>query len=325
MRLRRFTVDGFAQLDHIDIEFRDEAPNIIFGLNETGKSHLMQAFHGMFFGIEHPHELLPWSGKQTMRGVLDFIDGQNRLVRLERDLTGNDVRVSIADESPWEGKIKGSTADARRFAECLQAWFGFRDRSLFTSTTFVRQADVTLRESHSLAVQIKELITGTDGTSYEDVLAQLGKHLDGLRRAPGKRNDREIESRKAELEALRHAYEEASAAQLRSSTLQEEWEQINRQTEAARAECAAARQQIVGAQALIRAERDAGDLDEKFRDLDSRRRKLKEFREMLIAAQEKRRTLAAFAGTSEAACSPCSGTSWRRRNRSIDYGHRQPP
>lgn len=201
MRLRSFEIEGVAQLEHETIVFRDDAPNLIIGPNEAGKSHLMQGLCGMFFGLESPERMKPWYGPATMRGSLDFEDDRGNLVRLERNYADDTMTVH-ADGTRWTVNWGGKQADMERFLSFLDAWLGFREQSIFTATTFIRQAEMVNAEVKGVAPEIKRLITGTMEASYDRVLKDLNQTLDGLRRPQGVRKESQLERQQETLRQL---------------------------------------------------------------------------------------------------------------------------
>ncbi|HEY8685934.1 MAG TPA: AAA family ATPase [Chloroflexota bacterium] len=211
MRLREYEVEGLAQVEHETIVFRDDAPNLIVGPNEAGKTHLMLGLCGMFFGLEDPDRMKPWSGPTTMHGSLHFEDEAGETVYLDRDYTDDTVTVRTNGQQ-WSARWDGKAADTERFLRSLDGWLGFREQSIFTETTFIRQAEMTAAEIKGVAPEIKRLITGTMEASYERVLTDLNETLDGLRRPPGVRKESRLERQQ---ETVRRLEEQRRAAQER--------------------------------------------------------------------------------------------------------------
>lgn len=201
MRLRRYEVEGLAQLEHETIVFRDDVPNLIIGPNEAGKTHLMLGLCGMFFGLENPERMKPWHGSPTMHGTLDFEDEDGNPVHLEREYTDDTVTVR-ADGKQWTARWEGKAAQTERFLSALDAWLGFREPSIFTATTFIRQAELLTAEIKGVAPELKRLITGTMEANYERVLKDLNETLDGLRRAQGIRQESQLERHEEALHRL---------------------------------------------------------------------------------------------------------------------------
>jgi uncharacterized protein YhaN len=217
MRLRRYEVKGLAQLEHETIVFRDDAPNLIGGPNDAGKTHLMLGLCGMFFGLDHPDRMKPWNGPATMHGSLDFEDEEGETVHLERAYTDDTVTVRTNGRQ-WSARWDGKAADTERFLVSLDEWLGFREQSIFTATTFIRQTEMTTAEIKGVAPEIKRLITGTMEASYERVLSDLNENLNGLRRPPGGRKESRLERQQEivrRLEGQRRAARERQDRMLR--------------------------------------------------------------------------------------------------------------
>ena len=201
MRLRKYDVEGLAQLERETIVFRDDGPTVIIGPNEAGKTHLMLALCGMFFGLEHPVRMKPWHGPSTMHGSLEFDDDAGTAVRLERDYTDDSVTVHTGD-TRWTARWDGKQADTERFLRALDEWFGSREQSIFTATAFLRQGELTALDMKSVAPEIQRLMTGSMTAGYDPVLANLRGGLDGLRRPMGVRKEGRRERQEEVLRGL---------------------------------------------------------------------------------------------------------------------------
>jgi DNA repair exonuclease SbcCD ATPase subunit len=127
-----------------------------------------------------------------MRGVLDFEDGDGRPVHLERDYLSDTV-LAVTNGTQWTARWDGKPAEAERFLSALDAWFGFRDAAVFTSTAFVRQSEVASSEIASVAPDIKRLIAGAVEVGYDRVVQELSDELDALRRPVGVRRESRLE------------------------------------------------------------------------------------------------------------------------------------
>jgi len=255
MRLRRFEVDGFAQFDHLEVTFRDDAPNLILGPNEAGKSHLMTALAAMFFDLPQADLYVPWYGSPDMRGRLELEVG-GEIVVLERHLTSKAVTVTQGCAQPWTGKVKGTTPEAQRFAAQRETWLGVSDERLFRATTLVRQAEVIVQERKGITPQVKALITGTGETDYDMALKRLNGRLDDLVRLPKKHNDRKLEAARRKLAELDTEYRSAAAQHERVTALQRKLAEIKIAAERAAAEQETIDRRLEDAQYLMDAERE---------------------------------------------------------------------
>jgi len=205
VKLTRLALEDFAQLDRVDIRFRDDRPNLISGPNETGKSHIMQALYGIIFGLESPERFHPWSKPlATPRGVLEFETDAGHSVRLDRMFETQQVDVTRNGEQTWSAAFGPGTRveDAEYYFECLHEWLGFSQADVFTATTFVQQTDLVRANLQGLAPQIKGLMTGARETDYERALTDMREGLDALRMPPRTGNPRFLERKEQELAEL---------------------------------------------------------------------------------------------------------------------------
>lgn len=224
MKFRRLEVEGFAQFGRLDINFLDDAPSLIVGPNEAGKSHVMHAFYGMLFGLEQPERFKPWTHDTgPMRGALEFEDDEKRSVRLERSFGTSEVTVRTAERLPWTARMGPGApiAEAERYYSALERWLGFGDAKVFTATTFVHQSEVAQASLNGAAPQIRNLITGTGDADFERALADLRQELDTLRTAHKKRSPRLLEQKEQELNEMETLYRAAGERQARIARLQE--------------------------------------------------------------------------------------------------------
>jgi uncharacterized protein YhaN len=297
MKLSRFTLDGFAQIDHLEIDFSDAEPNLIIGPNESGKSQLMRALYGTFFPLDQAELSVPWVGEGEMHGVLEFIDDEERKVTLTRDLRSDHVTVSVGRDDPWDSVVR-PVKSGDRFQTQLDHWLGFRSPKLFTSTSFVRQTDMMAAELNGISGQVKQIITGTGDADYDKVLKNLDKKLDELRRKPNGKAKR-LEITEQELQDCRTAYAQAVADHEAFSRLENDLSSVETSLAADRGEQSRLRLQLATASQLVRAEKELADLQIGFSRADDVRNARLKLQEKLQSAQEVQRQLSKYAGTTE--------------------------
>ncbi len=227
MRFEHFTLDGFAQHDHLDISFRHGEPNLIIGPNEAGKSNLMRALTGTLFGILRPEQFEPWHGRYKMSAQLTFMVPDQRIV-IERLFTTHQVRVWIDHQLVFQGRGlpygrgRGLTAEDEQYRSLLTEWIGFSEPHVFERTVFVGQellADSGLGE---FTARFKRLVSGTREADYETAIADLESRLDQLIKVPGKRANRKREDLVEQLEELNRRIAAAKRLQERVASLADE-------------------------------------------------------------------------------------------------------
>jgi len=98
MRLAELKVDGFGILNglHLRREELDKNITVIFGMNEAGKSTLMEFIRAMLFGFKVKNGRVgePLRGGR-LGGYLVFMDDNGELFRIERRPRGKQGKVSV--------------------------------------------------------------------------------------------------------------------------------------------------------------------------------------------------------------------------------------
>lgn len=300
MRLRKLHVQGFAQLENVEIDFRDVTPNLIIGANEAGKSHLMKALYAVLFGLDKDERerYIPWTGEPTMLGRLDFVDESGQLVGLERNFVTNQVTIAEGDEAPWSVKAgpKDRVAAAQGYFECLERWLGFRDTKIFEATTFVEQSEVVQASMGGIAPEVKSLITGSGEADYEDVLKDLEKRLDGLRKkTPQMKKPRELEVKQQELLELQGGFDAASKQHDAIAGLKQRQEQLSADIRSSSDLRDKQQDELRRIADLVQRESDKARLDARFRELQEDLDRFKAQREALRRAEKDRDMVAVAA------------------------------
>ncbi|GAC1510895.1 MAG: hypothetical protein NVS2B16_11540 [Chloroflexota bacterium] len=272
MKIMRLVVDDFAQLDHVEIDFHEGSPNLISGPNEAGKSHIMQALYGVFFGLDDPEQYRPWFRHDSVpRARLEFGTDAGVHVRLDRDFQSHRVTVEQEGEPAWSTVVGPHTriADEERYYTCLQRWLGFVDARVFTATTFVRQSDVVGASLSGIAAQVKFLITGTRDSNSDRGLATLRKELETLGGPGVGAPPRLIEQKEQFLAELEHRYRDTCLHQDRMAGLEEQLR--HREVELDRAEQKRARLlvRLETMEEIVQNEHAALALDADIRDLQA--------------------------------------------------------
>lgn len=142
MRLLRFVVCNFAQIERLEIEFPLNNIALILGPNEAGKSHVVQALFGVLFGLPSSGRFAPWNAAgEEMSASLQFSTKDDIQVTLDRNFETNVVSVAEDGVVQWTAVLgdAGSAADLTRYNDLLVQWLGFADPEIFLGTGFVTQ------------------------------------------------------------------------------------------------------------------------------------------------------------------------------------------
>lgn len=142
MRLLRFVVCNFAQIERLEIEFPPNNIALILGPNEAGKSHVVQALFGILFGLPSSGRFAPWNAAGAqMSASLQFSIKDDVQVTLDRNFETNVVTVAADGGDPWTAALGDAAApsDLTHYNDLLVLWLGFADPEIFLGTGFVTQ------------------------------------------------------------------------------------------------------------------------------------------------------------------------------------------
>jgi len=228
MRLTRLEVAGFGRIKDLKL---DLAPglNVVYGLNEAGKSTLQRFIQAMLYGLQKPgaakvtrlpeyDRYRPWDGGDY-RGALEYELADGRRFRVERDFARGPAATRILDAATGADVSARFPQDRRHELLFAAKHLGLSDGE-FISTCCLPQL---LTDHIELADEISERLAnlvqaGAEDVSVrralkvlEDQVAELGSDS-----AP----TRPVARRRMEVQALATKLEEAQRA--RQALLAEE-------------------------------------------------------------------------------------------------------
>lgn len=183
MRIRNIHIDGFGKFENRDIDFSDGV-NIIYGVNEAGKTTIHNFLEAMLYGTEKKGHgftksmqdaMRPWKEGVPYGGTMCIEHKGNRYL-IRRDFSRPDAAPEITDLSTGE-KIK----EPEKF---LFEALGGVTRGAFKSSVSIDQ--LSSRTGMALVNELKSYVDNIGSTGDPDLNA--GKAVELLRK------------RKAELE-----------------------------------------------------------------------------------------------------------------------------
>ncbi|GBE27079.1 chromosome segregation protein [bacterium BMS3Bbin03] len=183
MKLLQLNIQGFGKLKSLKIDFSPKL-NLIWGLNEAGKSTLQQAILAAFYGFyqgsrattaeKQQHlRFKPWTHADfDLQLVYELGDGHQ--FEIVRNFADDDIPTKIFDAVT--GKDLTPQFKIRRHGNISSAreHLGM-SREIFEATVFVRQAEVkSLQNNAGLVNEIVSLLdSGTTRASAEEAIAFL--------------------------------------------------------------------------------------------------------------------------------------------------------
>jgi len=97
MIIKSIFIDGFGIHNELLIDNFTPGLNILFGLNESGKSTLLSFIRSCMFGIDKKKSYLPLNGKHS--GHIEFTDSHDNFARISRDFAKKQVKIFDRDGS----------------------------------------------------------------------------------------------------------------------------------------------------------------------------------------------------------------------------------
>lgn len=181
MKINHLKINGFGKIINKEIDFSDNL-NIVYGLNESGKSTIQKFIPGVIFGLtknkngkeeSEYDKLYPWNGLEYS-GKLEYTLDNNEKYEIFRDF--NRKNPIIYDEN--KNDISNSfPIDKNKGVLFFETQTGV-DEKLFLDTAITAQKSVKLDHSSQTNIiqKITNIISSGDETiSYNQVLQKIQK------------------------------------------------------------------------------------------------------------------------------------------------------
>jgi uncharacterized protein YhaN len=225
LKLRRIDLAGFGCLRDFTADF---APglNLVYGMNEAGKSTLQQAIGALLYGFfdndrvradetARHQRFRPWpvdgsAQTPTYRGTLEYELEDGRLFEVRRDFSTTDVPTQLIDMVTGSDVAPQFGLGRHGNAPFARKQLGM-SRAVFQSCAFIAQGELLELTNSASPQEIGDAIAAMADSAGRDVSATAAvTRLDGLIRQIGRDSARTAELPRAR-EDLRLAQEELSA------------------------------------------------------------------------------------------------------------------
>ncbi|GAB4269669.1 AAA family ATPase [Thermincola ferriacetica] len=214
MRLKEVHITGFGKLVNQAFRF-SESFHIVKGLNEAGKTTLVNAILGILYGFKGRSEEVkalresyrPWDETAPYRASMVVNFGDAFDYKIERDFKGDQVQVTkLQDgrELPADVSVE----------DLLRERLGLPSGKLFQSTLLIKQEEVAeLNRTELTDAIIKKITESGSGISVKEILAILADRLKELNRGFGRQtpNPGPIKACLEEIKRLREELDEVTA------------------------------------------------------------------------------------------------------------------
>src|SRR3989344_5182624 len=179
VELLKLEMEGFGKFaSYTTIKF-DKQINFITGLNETGKSTMLEAIMASIFKYTK-NQIQPficWKNDKICRVALTYKVSRSKshVFRITCDYKSSKRKL----ESLEKGKFKEIATVDKNIDPLLKEHFGFDDKKVFENTAFIRQSQMAILEDNSVRNKIKDMIeevfAGRSEASATKALAKIRK------------------------------------------------------------------------------------------------------------------------------------------------------
>ncbi len=177
VQLIKLEIEGFGKFaKETPIDF-DEGINFITGLNEAGKSTVLEAISASIFKYTKS-QIQPffcWKNNEFCRTTLTYKTDKAEIFKIISDYKSGKRRL----EKMENGKMKEIATTDKNINPFLKEHFGFDDRKVFENTAFIRQSQIAILEDNLVKNKIKDMIeevfAGRAESSATKALAKINK------------------------------------------------------------------------------------------------------------------------------------------------------
>ncbi len=219
MQITRIEISGFGNFSRpVDFEFKPGELGLVFGRNEAGKSTIIGALFAALYGLKPTEKKLyrSWENEEDYRVRL-FFEQDKKQFLIDRDLDKNFVRISELGNSErilFKDYHLPSEKFDRIYFEAFRQIFPLPPRDILMATSVIHEHQVRV----DVDAGLRQLITGTRETDYEDVLGALEDEYYRLTRDRlpwqkygGPRTDQLLEKKNKSIQELEIRIEDESS------------------------------------------------------------------------------------------------------------------
>lgn len=203
VELIKLEIEGFGKFDKKKtIDFK-KGVNFINGLNEAGKSTILEAILASLFKYTNSRveQFFCWTNKDVCRLSLTYKTDKGETFQIISDYKNAKKKLLKITKT---GKSEISTV-MTTIQKYIKEHFGFDEQKVFENTTFVRQSQMAIlassTEKDKLKNMVEEVLVGSAEASATKALKKIKK--------VSKDSKKEAEDLKEDLETLRDDLQEA--------------------------------------------------------------------------------------------------------------------
>ena len=177
VQLIKLEIEGFGKFDKGKVINFDNGINFITGLNEAGKSTIIEAIMASIFKYTKTQiePFLSWKNKDICRTTLTYKIDKGDVFGIISDYKSGKRRLERLEK----GKVKEIATVDKNIDPYLKEHFGFDDKKVFENTAFIRQSQMAILEDNSVRNKIKDMIeevfAGRSEASATKALSKIKK------------------------------------------------------------------------------------------------------------------------------------------------------
>lgn len=177
MELVKLEIEGFGKFAEVTTIDFDKGINFITGLNEAGKSTVLEAISASIFKYTKAQiePFFCWKNNEICRTVLTYRTDKAEIFDIISDYKSGKRKLAKIEN----GRSKEIATTDKNINPFLKEHFGFDDKKVFENTAFIRQSQIAILEDNSVKNKIKDLIeevfAGRAESSATKALAKINK------------------------------------------------------------------------------------------------------------------------------------------------------
>jgi len=177
VQLIKLEIEGFGKFDKEKVINFDTGINFITGLNEVGKSTILEAIMASIFKYTKSQiePFVSWKNKDVCRTALTYKTDKWGTFRIISDYKSGKRGLEKIEKN----KAKEIAAVDKNIDPYLKEHFGFDDKKVFENTAFIRQSQMAILEDNSVRNKIKDMIeevfAGRSEASATKALSKIKK------------------------------------------------------------------------------------------------------------------------------------------------------
>jgi len=177
VKLIKLEIEGFGKFKKNKVVEFKEGINFITGLNEAGKSTILEGILASLFKYTYPRisPFICWTNPDICKVSLTYKTDKGEIFRVISDYKNSRRKLEKIDKGKYkEISSIGSTVD-----NYIKEHFGFDEQKVFENTTFIRQSQMAILgdriTKNKLKDMIEEVLVGTGGASATKSIQKIKK------------------------------------------------------------------------------------------------------------------------------------------------------